>query len=355
MASSYSATLLQDAIYKASQKDMFQKFETRGSNYGALDAAFAQRNLLLPNSTLENIRKASSQTEKINVFVKEANGSGTARKCSGTGDGATAQVPLVWATLEEEFEMSYLDMKQNQYTFDEIFQRRLEQRLLSMYSRLDAIQVAALEANYTAGLGTQFTKYNDASQVPLNDYDITTNRAAMWLNKAKSDMFANDLSMDNLMMVGEGGLIQIQSSMQNQGSGNETNLGFQFNGVTFKNTNRIVNNDGRYATGYLFEKGMFTMLTWVNQLHREGKDIGIDVWTLFQDPRYGFDIELKIKKGCADSSAKGAGMQADYVESYVLTLDYATPFAYTSDDNSGIYKYEFDVDNTVQSGSGSYL
>lgn len=355
MASTYSATLLQDAIYKASQKDMFQKFETRGSNYGALDAAIAQRGLLLPDSTLEKIRKASSQTEKINVFVKEANGTGTVRKCAGTGDGVTAQVPLVWATIEEEFQMSFLDMEQNQYDFDEMFQRRLEQRLLSMYSRLDAIQVAALEANYTAGVGTQFSKYNDASQVPLNDYDITTNRAALWLNKAKSDMFDNYLSMDNLMMVGESGLIQVQSSMQNQGSGNETNLGFQFNGVTFKNTNRIINNDGRYATGYLFEKGMFTMLTWVNALARKGKDIGTDVWTLFQDPRYKFDIELKVKKGCTDNSSKGAGMQADYAESYVLSMDYATPFAYASDGNSGVYKYEFDRDNSVQSGSGSYV
>lgn len=357
MATTYSASLLQAAVYKASQKDMFQKFETRGSNYGALDVALAQRSMLLPASKLEQIRKASSQTEKIYTFVKEAAGDGTARACDGTGDGATAATTLSWSTLSEEFSLSALDMAQNEYTYEEMFQLRLEQRLLSLYERLDTAVVAALEAAYTEGDGTQFTKYNNASQVALDDYDVSSNRAAFWLNKAKSDAFANDISSDNLRFVGEGGLKQIVSSMGNQGAGNETNLGFQFQGVGFHHTNRVVNNEGRYATGYMFEMGMFTLLTWTNALARQGKDIGTDVWGIFLDPRYGFDIELKVKKSCYDSTAasKGVGMEADYKEGFVLSLDYCIPVAYSSDANSGIYKYEFDTDNSVQSGSGSYV
>jgi len=354
MATTYSATLLQAAIYKASQSDMFQKFETRGSVYGALDAALAQKNLLLPNSTIEKLKKASSQTEKIYTFVKEANGNGTARACSGSGDGATASTTLSWSTLSETFQISYLDMAQNDYSYEEMFELRLRQRLLSIYSRLDTIVVDALEANYTEGLGTEFTKFNDASQVPLSAYDLTTNTAAFWLNRAKVDARRNDINMDNLHFVGDPALAGIVSSMGNQGAGNVTNLGFQFQGVGFSHTNRLENNTGRYATGYMFEKGMFTLLTWANKLARDGKDIGTDVWTTFQDPRYGFTMELKVKKRCNDNTSKGAGMEADYDESFVISFDYATPFAYTSDSNSGVYKYEFDADNDVQSGSGSY-
>lgn len=354
MSSTYSATALQDAIYKAKQSEMFQSWETRKSNYGALDAAIAQRNLLLPNSVIEDMKKASTQATKVDVFVKEAAGAGTARKCEGTGAGATASQTLSWTTIVEEFAISYLDLAANRYSWEEMFQRRLQEKLKALYVRIDEYVVAQLEAAYTAGDGTNFVKFNDASQVPADDYDLQTSRAAMWLNKAKSDMFANDANMDNLHMVGEGGLLAIVNSMANQGQYTETNLGYQFQNVGFSHTNRVINNTGRYATGYLFEKGMFTLLTWTNALHRKGEDIGTDVWTIFQDPRYGFDIELKVKKQCKDNSSILSGLNADYQEGFVLSVDICVPTAYTSDTNSGIYKYEFDVDNTVQSGSGSY-
>jgi hypothetical protein len=140
-----------------------------------------------------------------------------------------------------------------------------------------------------------------------------------------------------------------------QGNSTATDLAFQFGNFSADFTNRLDNNTGIYATGYVFEKGAFGFLTWINGLHREGKDIGTDVWTRFQDPRYGMDLELKVKKACADNSSIGSGMQADYTEGFVISVDVATPVAYNSDDNTGIYKYELNEDNTVLSGSGSYV
>jgi hypothetical protein len=178
----YTDTLLQDAIYKASKKDTFQSRELRPSLYGALDAAIAQNSLILPKSTIESIKKSSVQATKVDVIKKEAAGSGTARKCTGTGAGVSAQATLTWSTLVEEFAMSDLEMRQNQYSYDELFQIRFEQKLLNLYKRMDSAVIAALEANYSAGLGDSFTLFNDAFQVPLNQYDIATTRAATWLN-----------------------------------------------------------------------------------------------------------------------------------------------------------------------------
>jgi len=355
MASSYSATLLQNAIYKAQKKDMFQSFELRGSTYGALEAALRQESQLLPKSTLEKLKKASGHVVEIDVFKREPLGNGTARKCSGTGAGSTARVALVWQTITEEFAISHLDLAGNDYSYEELFQKRFEERLRSLYTRWDAAVVAALDANFSAGNGDKFIRFMDAAQVPLSNYDMSTNRSAMWANKAKAEAFQNDISMDNIRWVGDSGLMELTSAMLNQGQGTATNLGFQFQGMGFDYSNRVQNNEGRYATGYMFEPGMFSFLTWINKLEKDGKDIGTDIWTSFAEPKYGKQVGLKIKKTCADNSATlGAGTESDLTESYVMAVDIAIPFAYTSDDNTGVYKYEFDIDNDIQSGSGSY-
>lgn len=351
----FSATVLQDAISNISKDKKFVSRELRGSNYGALDAAIAQNNLLLPVSEIERVRQASTQTQKINVYNKIAAGAGTARKCSGTGTGTSAQVALSWSTIVEEFKMSFLEHAGNQLKYNDVFQYLLSQKLLAIYQRMDSKVVAALEANYSAGSGDSFTLFNDAFQVPLNQYDIATTRAATWLNKVKADIMKNDFDPDNLLIVGESNFKAVMSSMLNQGQNTETNLGFQFQGVDSTFTNRVTNNTGIYATGYAFEKGAFGFLTWNNALHRSGKDIGTDVWTTMVEPRYGLSLELKAKKGCEDNSVSFTGAEADYTESFVISVDVCTPIAYTSDTNTGIYKYELNEDSSVQSGSGSYV
>lgn len=355
MASTYSATVLEDAVYVTSKQDGFQSFETRGSVYGALDAAIANTPALVPKSKLESLRVASGRTVKLDVFKKEAIGNGTARACSGSGNGATASVNLSWQTLSETFQLSTLDLAENNYSYEEMFQMRLAEKLKSLYKRIDSVVIANLEANYSAGAGTTWATFNNAFQVPLSDYDLATNRASFWLNKVKVDFMKNDLDMDNIEVVGSSEMTAIFSNMMNQREQTATNLGFQLEGLKPYFTNRITNNTGIYATNYVFQKGQMGLLTWVNKLEQLGKDIGTDVWGSFQDPRYGMTIGLKVKKSCTDNSSNITGAEADYIESFVLAIDVATPIAYSSDSNSGIYKYELDENNSTLSGSGSYV
>jgi len=355
MASTYVSTLLNSALYKASQKDGFQTFETRGSVYGALDAAWSQRNDLLPATTIETLKKSSVQVVNIDVFKKEDAGTGTARKCSGSGKGATARIPLTWSTIIEEFEMSDLDFAQNNFNKEEIFQNRFEQRMLSIYTRLDTAITAFLESNYTQGSGDNFTFYNNASQVPLDSWSLAANQAAFWVNDAMADMFKNDLNADLIRMVGDANMMGVWKTLGAQGPQNGVNTAFQLAGINGRFTNRIANNTGIKATAYMYEQGMFSLLTWINALEKKGRDIGTDEWTMFKDTRYGFDIGMKVKRECVDNSADIDGAQADFKESFVMALDYATPIAYSSDSNSGIYKFELDRDNSILSGSGSYV
>lgn len=350
-----TATLLQAAIYKATQSDMFQSNEVRASNYGAWEAAWGDRELLAGTSQLEAIKKSSVQTTTLDVFVKEAQGEGTARKCSPTGGQTTDTVDLTYATIFEEFSLSELEYLQNRFSKEDAMAHMLQQKLLSIDKRLDTAAVAFLESSYHKGDGSIYPNFNQAKQVPPSDYDIQTQRAALWLNNVAVEMEENDY-YGQIRVVGSPRLKGYMASMLNQGAGTATNLGFQFQNFNAMFSNRVTNNTGRNATAYVFEKGMVGAVTWANGLHRKGKDIGTDVWTIMQHPRYGFDIEVKIKKACTDNSGTITGGQADYVEGIGLSFDVAFFKAYSSvANNTGLYKYELDAGGNIQSGSsGEY-
>jgi hypothetical protein len=61
MSSTY-LTLLQDAIHQAKEDETFQSFETRGSQYGAVDIAMEQTNKLLPK------KKKKARTLHLHVL-----------------------------------------------------------------------------------------------------------------------------------------------------------------------------------------------------------------------------------------------------------------------------------------------
>lgn len=356
MAFPYINTLLQDAIITAKKNETFQSLELRGSVYGALDMASAQTSILLPPSRLAAIKDADSQVTKIDTVVKESEGSATAFACDASGDGATARTTISWEPFVEVFSLSYGSILANKYTYEELYQIRFEQAMKNLYKRIDEYIVSVLEAGYSQGEGTSFPTYNNAFQVALDQYDLQTNRQALWANKLKADMIKNDFSGDNTWMLGDSNFMQIVSSMANQGTGTHTNLGFQFNGMLTKADNRVINNNGIYATGYAFEKGAFGLVDWIDPLFRVGKSIETDEWTSFIESRYGMRIAVKVKRQCKDNTAINSGMTmgADFQESWQLGVQIAVPTAFTSDANTFIYKYEFDEDNSTLSGSGSY-
>lgn len=352
LASSYDATILQNAIYKTSQSDEFQQNENRLSAYGAFEIATSQVDQLLPATTLENIKKSSLQPTKINVFAKEAYGSGAARKCTGTGNGLTAQITPSYATFAEEFGMSALEIAQNQYNYEEIFASRIQNKLRSFYKRFENAAIAKLESLKSHGNGTAFHNYHYAKQVSDADWDISVNRAANLMGKIQQEFQENDYD-GPIVIIGNPAFTRIWGLLNSQGAGTAINLNVGGDFI-YKKSNSITNNTGVAATCYAFRPGMFGVLSWTNQLSRAGADIGTDKWSVFSEPRFDITMEQKYKVSCADSSGSISGGEADLVEGFVDSVDLAFISAYSSDaNNSGIYKYELSTTTNVHSGSGS--
>lgn len=331
----YSATTLLEA-----RKDILDaqtagvtRNELRMPMYGAFKAHLDNTGLLIPGLDITDLRKFTGQPTKIGVLTKGAAGSGTARKCAGTGTATTAQKTLAFTTIVEEFAVSYLESATNQLDYQRMFNFQLAERLRSAYTRLDVLAVAHLEAiKATVNGGTRYgTTVANAKQVPFKDYDRLAGRLS-------TEMLGNDFA-GLLDIVASPNLADMWKYVQNQGGQNGENLAYQNADFRTYYDRFIVDAAGVDSTAYLFTPGTIGVFPWTNQLARAGKDIGTDIWDTFTDPVMGVTWELKVKKGCADSSATITGGEADYVESFVLSAEFAFTEAYSSTGDSGVYKY----------------
>lgn len=337
----FTPTVLQEAIM-ATEKSAglgIASNEKRLSKYGALEAHKMGTERLVPASTLTAMKEATAQPTSIDVFVRESEGTATTRACSGTGTGTTVNLPITYAGFREEFSLSDVEHQGNRTKYQEAFNHMFEQKLRSLYSRIDTASVANLEANKATGAGAgsiYTTVVADAKQVPLASWDTDGD----FYNNVSVEMAQNDF-YGPYINVASTSQIALQRFDAQQGAGNSVNLGFQQNDFQHMTTNRLVNGVGVTSTSYMVDPSAIGMLTWTNSLSRRGKDIGTDQWSAFNDP-LGLlgNIELKIKKGCADNSGSFAGGEADYTESFVMFVEVAFLAAYDSVLGAPVFKYE---------------
>jgi hypothetical protein len=330
-------TLLLDAILEARAIEGlgFQENERRRSKYGALESALDGVNRLVPRTTLEAIKQATSQTTKIDVFAKEAEGTLAARKCAGAGGATTASVNLVYQPFFEEFQISSIEHEGNRAKMTETLAHMIIERFRSLHSRVNAAGVAYLEANAVAGAGSFGTTVANAKQ-------FAQATKADYFNQITTNMEENDFFGDyiNVHSFSQSQLVRLDEANNDNNINNLTSTSLGFRHYSAKG---VVNGAGVESTSYFFQDGTFGIIPWTNQLSRMGKTIGTDEWTMMADP-YGLlgNIECKIKEECVDNSATlGAGAEADHVISYVMGLEVAYLSAYDSTGtDSGIYKGE---------------
>ena len=332
---SLNATLLQDAILEVRAVNglSFQGNETRRSKYGAYEAANAGIDKLVPKTTLQQIKEATSQATSIDVFTKEADGTLTARQCSGTGGATTASVPLVYQPFFEQFQISSIEHEGNRAKMTETLAHLISERMKSLHNRVNAAAVAYLEANSVAGAGSFGTTVANAKQ-------FASTAKVDYFNQMTTNMEENDFFGDyvNVHSFSQSQLVRLDNANNDNNISNISSTGF--NHYASKG---VVNGAGVESTSYIFQDGTFGVIPWINQLSRMGKTIGTDTWGTIADP-FGMlgTLELKIKESCVDNSATlGAGAEADHVISYVMGGEFAFLSAYDSTGaDSGIYKGE---------------
>lgn len=310
--------------------------------YGAAKAFMDNSPALIANPGAAKM--SSEQPTKIPVFQKIAPGAKTARQCEGTGTGSTALVPVNFTGITEEFHISELEQYANMYSKETAMRYLISQKAKNMYKRIDDKCLTFLESNKSPVNDGYFfeTTTGGAKQIYKENREST-------FSGIMSEMAANDFT-GRIQMVGEWNLQQQYLHYRAQGASNDENLAYSLAGIDPYFTH-VTNGGTAFATAYVFEEGSVGLYPWINMLHRNGKDIGTDVWTTFRLPAMpgmdqGLLVELKIKYKCDDNSTNVTGGEADAIESYTFHVDVATLSAYSESTDTFIYKYELNKTET---------
>jgi hypothetical protein len=325
----FDPTDLLRATATIAQASTFSKNNLRVPYYGAAAALLGGADTLIRG--LGDLKTSSAQPLSIPVFNKVPAGTGTLRKCAGSGDGATALVPVVYEGITEEFNLNDLDTQGNSITRDAAFAYLVQQKASNIYKRIDDKALAFLEANKaTVNNGTYFDAgAGGAKQVP---YD----QRLEFFAGVQAEQGANSFT-GITDIVGGYNLKAIYDLQRAQGTGNAVNSSYQTDNYNTYFTN-VPNGVGVRDTAYVFESGTVGAFPWLRPDFRRTKDIGTDVWMTYRLPpmfgmAQGLEVELKVKYGCQG--------EAEYTESYVMHIDIAflSAYAQTTGD-SGVYKLE---------------
>jgi hypothetical protein len=297
--------------------------------FGAAAAFIAGADQLIRG--VPELKKSSIQPTSIPVFNKVPAGTGTLRKCAGTGTGSTALVPVVYEGITEEFSLGTIELQGNAVDRNAAVDYMLAQKTKNIYKRINDKALAFLEANKASvNNGTYFsTSTANAKRVPY------AQRNELFAGM-QAEQMANSFTGMTEVIAGFN-LGSVYGFQQNQGANNNVNLQYQLQNIDPYFTS-IPNGPGVFDTAYAFEAGTVGMFSWLRPDFVIGEDIGTDVWmTMDLAPMPGMDqgleVEAKIKKECVG--------EADFRYSVVLHIDVAFLSAYAeTTGDTGIYKTE---------------
>ena len=325
--------LIDDALAgKMNQNELRRPFT------GALNAiSDSTPSLILGGSeSLERIKKSTAQLTNIPVVKKLAATNATVRSCGTTNQGDSSSVAITYSTFAEGFSISRLMMANNMVGYQSVLRHNLMETFKNLHQRLDVAAVTFLESNKSAINNGSINTFNG----PSDTMQVSLANKAQYFASITTEMAENDFEGMLYNVHSTAQMLQ-QILQQNEGSANNNNLAPQQSPFVHYKTNNFATPSGSQSGSYIFVPGTVGIIgPWINAIHREGADLGTDVFATIPDPFIpGWVWELKIKKNCTDNSANVTGGQRDIVDMWEISGEFAFTKAFTSDTDTGIYKY----------------
>lgn len=334
-------TVLLDAIVKVGS-GKFNEFESRLSNYGALQAFKDNAPGLLPESAVVSIKKSTRQPEKVPVLNKFASTLITAPSCTITGQRpVSAFKALTWAYVGFQTKIIPSINEDNYISVVDDLAMQMRMGWKTVFANLDTKAVTTLETNKSTSL------------VASKNTDVHTNAGSYgWVGDYKRTWLVlpgllaiNDIEPMQMQDVANS---EAQTSIldaQTFGLQNQQNLAGVVNGtlkgavpVEHYLTNRIVPSGSNQETHYLFPDGSVGVYNWVDPDSRAGRTIGATSWGTVTDPMMGFDWGVYSVEACTDASAQVSGLTRAYSKIAEIGAYFAFVTEYSSDTTSPIIK-----------------
>lgn len=332
MASNLAVTVLNDHI--AMHQPQLDKYEQRGSIYGALDLFRKQTNdpiSILDAETRANIDRSFSIPVRVPVINFKDITIGNARSCSFQTEGiVSARVTLTFITYTWGFTMQPVQHHENYVPYQTTFNKLA----LAGYQKA----ASTIDAQCVTTLNTQ--KNQHFPQSVLDFYPQVSNFFRV-PQVDSNDLYNNIRSILETMDYDGGADIannHIHQSkvrrLASQGAGNSENEMFQFMGYQWFGTNRITNASvAEESTIYAVSPGTVAIHSRVDPDSANRRRIHeSQFWDVIPNPPL---IEMPVgvyyQANCADLSANVAGASSAMQESWQFSTDVVYMTAYNSD------------------------
>lgn len=309
----------------------------RASMYGAYDFFRQQTNIGVEGGGIisRELWDTALRSLGTNVLVPVINYDadvtiGNARSCVIADDVNTSAmyqvtfVPLTWG-----FTMVPTEYDNNYISYNRDFDNKMRKYLYKVAATLDEMAVAALTAAKTQ-------VFNNPLYYTINA-DIVE---CTW--ELREALFGDLIIMMNendyygqMHLIGNGGVKSIIQKLSEHGIYNDVNRQLEYSNyiMHFTNTQRLPNEAGKYATGFVVEDGQVGILVRIpDREARKGTNSFQHRWSVERLPFIDIPVAIHEYEDVGDYSAIGGEATADMVcvvkEHFGFSIDIAfiTPY-----------------------------
>lgn len=327
------ATLMQPL--RAKYTNDLDKNELRRSQYGAYDTFIRDTDdtqSIFSPQVKDYIKRSFGNSVVIPVLNAETVTIGNARTCTvAASENTSALVTLTFVTYAWGFTMTPAQHFNNDVGYAADFERKFMKYLLQFAAVMDT-------AAYNTANAARNQVWNADT---LAHYPQVAN--ALQVAPSQADNFYNVIPavMSSMDFNGPFNVIAntfhgpVINRFVNQGSGNSTNLAFQFAGFDWAYSNRVTNAEGVQSTVLVSPKGTYA----VDNRNEPDAIAGTRTtdgteWGEVDMPIVNMRMGFKYNSRCADNSAiAGAattGLTASALESFQWSTDVVFMTAYNS-------------------------
>lgn len=303
----------------------FQQAELRFRFPATYLALRSMAPIMFPNYDV--LRTREDRTVETNFATRSSRALGSARTHNHTGvKGDTSTLTPTWASYTDKFNMSLKQADNSLYNADEQMFQELSNTISNF---MEGYETAATAYLFNNRSGVNVATAEGTFDATDDVFEIAEAKESRAIQITKIAMDANKYTGGMTVFCDSISYAKFEYQAA-QGASNQTNLSFQFNGVTFVHSVELgalgAGLVSAYAKGFwiVVPNGMVSTLPWIPKQNREGNSehAPLAVYSNILNPVDGEVYALHQYSVGADDSANN-GYTQDVVTQYEISQDLA--------------------------------
>ena len=318
------ANYLPSVLLKAQAKidASMQAPEFRYKMTPAFEVAKQNSNFLIPN--YEALKTSDSRAVETYIINRSSRSAGSARAYDHSGvNGDTTAVSLTWATYTDKFKLSLKQGDRNIFDNAELLAKQYMNAFINIHN---AIGTAAQDYLSTNKNQVELTSPKGATWNDTNNaYVISAADSNRFAQRVKSIMRQDNYNTNTFDVIADPTQYADLEYIANQGTGNSTNWGFQYNGLNIAESTEITVPDNFTGAAFVMPAGTFGVLPWIPKKNREGwgdMESYVGGYGTIVDPISGLTMAVHGYAERADNDTTGSEVQ-DVNYEFEVSIDLA--------------------------------